>query len=101
MVEHQDRARVRAEAEERAVPERHLPVEAGEDVEARCRDPDVDRLGEQVDGRCLGRIVDQPVDRSTASPMNRNTKMSAMTAPTAAASDVRMRRAVDGPVGAG
>ena len=36
-------------AEERAVPDRHLAVVAGEDVEAGRRDPDVDRFGEQVD----------------------------------------------------
>ena len=41
----EDRRRVRAEPEERAVPDRHLAVVTGEDVEPGRRDPDVDRLG--------------------------------------------------------
>ena len=47
---HQQRGRVRAEPEERAVPDRHLAVVAGEQVEAHRRDPDVQRLRQQ--GRC-------------------------------------------------
>ena len=47
LVIHQQRGRVRADAEECAVPDRHLAVVAGEEVEAHRRDADVERLRDQ------------------------------------------------------
>ena len=47
LVVHEQRGRVRADAEERAVPDRHLAVVAGEQVEPHRRDADVERLGDE------------------------------------------------------
>src|SRR5690606_16738302 len=48
VVFHQDRGRVRPEPEEGAVTDRHLPVVAGQEVEAHGRDREVDGLGEEL-----------------------------------------------------
>src|SRR5262249_34668945 len=54
LVVHQQGSRVRADAEECAVPDRYLSVVAGEDVEPHRREPDVEGLSDKP---CVGRAV--------------------------------------------